>query len=87
MFYSSVILKGTETVVEDITAEDLFYSSVILKGTETENYMEYRNLPFYSSVILKGTETNKGLCQYLHYYCHSNAIIRPVYNYLNCRFK
>ena len=35
MFYSSVILKGTETVVVVVVEFSTFYSSVILKGTET----------------------------------------------------
>ena len=34
-FYSSVILKGTETDEVIATTESEFYSSVILKGTET----------------------------------------------------
>ena len=36
-FYSSVILKGTETVARFISIAYAFYSSVILKGTETLN--------------------------------------------------
>ncbi len=36
MFYSSVILKGTETDKQDTFDMVTFYSSVILKGTETE---------------------------------------------------
>ena len=34
-FYSSVILKGTETWFIDEMNKKEFYSSVILKGTET----------------------------------------------------
>ena len=35
LFYSSVILKGTETIDEKGRQIEQFYSSVILKGTET----------------------------------------------------
>ena len=35
MFYSSVILNGTETTAAPRTARAAFYSSVILNGTET----------------------------------------------------
>ena len=35
MFYSSVILNGTETAVQAFLQLFLFYSSVILNGTET----------------------------------------------------
>ena len=35
MFYSSVILNGTETNARAELEQQLFYSSVILNGTET----------------------------------------------------
>ena len=35
MFYSSVILNSTETIVEVIDNKTVFYSSVILNSTET----------------------------------------------------
>ena len=35
LFYSSVILNGTETVDKVTLPADAFYSSVILNGTET----------------------------------------------------
>ncbi len=35
MFYSSVILNGTETSRFGISLNPAFYSSVILNGTET----------------------------------------------------
>ena len=36
LFYSSVILNGTETRKIQTTIKSLFYSSVILNGTETK---------------------------------------------------
>ena len=35
MFYSSVILNGTETIFHEGSMLQEFYSSVILNGTET----------------------------------------------------
>ena len=35
LFYSSVILNGTETAAKRARHEAMFYSSVILNGTET----------------------------------------------------
>ena len=57
MFYSSVILNGTETHHNFYTFSILFYSSVILNGTETRLFVRKRFIRFYSSVILNGTET------------------------------
>ena len=59
MFYSSVILKGTETIKMISRIRSMFYSSVILKGTETKTNGRRTVSAFYSSVILKGTETEK----------------------------
>ena len=59
LFYSSVILKGTETTTFICRLNILFYSSVILKGTETGGHKMLSEILFYSSVILKGTETEK----------------------------
>ena len=57
MFYSSVILNGTETRFNDARIYDAFYSSVILNGTETYITKDMPKFGFYSSVILNGTET------------------------------
>ena len=52
MFYSSVILNGTETQELDIDIETLFYSSVILNGTKTTSIRPFCRFQFYSSVII-----------------------------------
>ena len=57
VFYSSVILNGTETTFSGYTKRISFYSSVILNGTETTNKSIADVKVFYSSVILNGTET------------------------------
>ena len=57
LFYSSVILNGTETGHFGVGVLDTFYSSVILNGTETPRSALRHINAFYSSVILNGTET------------------------------
>ena len=52
VFYSSVILNSTETMVCAISAARLFYSSVILNSTETVSIDDNFYNKFYSSVIL-----------------------------------
>ena len=41
-FYSSVILNGTETLVNSRLVDVPFYSSVILNGTETTQLVALR---------------------------------------------
>ena len=57
LFYSSVIVNGTETMRRRVNVGVSFYSSVILNGTETNQDMVAKVTEFYSSVILNGTET------------------------------
>ena len=52
MFYSSVILNGTETDRLHLRSKNPFYSSVILNGTETSLRANPHLVPFYSSVII-----------------------------------
>ena len=49
-FYSSVILKGTETKEYQAIRVSMFYSSVILKGTETKGF--FATIPTRFTVVL-----------------------------------